>query len=72
MTVLEPGHTHPAEAMAVSRLYLVAGGEAIIDIGSGTTALGRLDGLHVPAGDLVALRNNGPGSLRLLWVDAAG
>ena len=72
MTVLEPGHTHPAETMAVSRLYLVAGGEAITDVGDGTTALGRLDGLHVPPGDLVAIRNNGPGSLRLLWVDAAG
>ena len=71
MTVLEPGHTQPGEALPISRLYLVASGEAITDIGGGTTTLGYLDGLHVPPGETIALRNNGPAPLRLLWVDAA-
>ncbi len=70
MTMLEPGHRLPAEALGVARLYLVAGGEAVTDIGADRTMLGRLDGLHVPAGEMVALRNNGPEPLRLLWVDA--
>ena len=70
MTVLEPGHTKPAETLTVSRLYLVANGEAIIDIGAGNDVLGHLDGLHLPAGESAALRNNGPGPLRLIWVDA--
>ncbi len=43
--------------------------ETITDIGSGTTTIGRLDGVHVPAGEMVALRNNGPEPLRLLWAD---
>lgn len=71
LTTLEPGHSQPAEALGVSRLWLVADGEAITDIGAGNSVLGRLDGLHVPAGESAALRNNGPGTLRLLWVDAS-
>ncbi len=71
MTVLEPGHRLPAAPRPAARLYLIAAGEAITDIGDGTTTLGRLDGLHVPAGEMVAIRNNGPGTLRLLWVDEA-
>jgi mannose-6-phosphate isomerase-like protein (cupin superfamily) len=69
MTVLEPGHRIPSAALPVSRLYLVVDGEAITHIGAGTVSLGRLDGLHIPAGEAVGLRNNGPGSLRLLWTD---
>ena len=69
MTVLEPGHRQPALALPVSRLFLVAAGEAITTIGAETTTLSHLDGLHVPAGAMVALRNNGPQPLRLLWVD---
>jgi mannose-6-phosphate isomerase-like protein (cupin superfamily) len=71
MTLLEPGHSHPAEALPVSRLYLVAEGEAITDIGVGITTLGHLNGLHLPAGETATLRNNGPHPLRLLWVDAS-
>lgn len=70
MTTLEPGHTQPAEALAVARLYLVAGGQAVTDIGAGNEVLGRLDGLHLPSGESAALRNNGPQTLRLLWIDA--
>jgi hypothetical protein len=44
MTLSEPGHSHPAEALPVSRLYLIAEGEAITDIGVGITTLGHLDG----------------------------
>jgi mannose-6-phosphate isomerase-like protein (cupin superfamily) len=70
MTLLEPGHSQPAEALSISRLYLVMEGEAITDIGEGITTLGNLDGLHLPAGELATVRNNGPHPLRLLWVDA--
>jgi mannose-6-phosphate isomerase-like protein (cupin superfamily) len=69
-TLLEPGNSQPGMAFSRSRLYLVAEGEAITNIGNGTTTLARLDGLHVPAGEIVAIRNNGPLPLRLLWIDA--
>ncbi len=71
MTVLEPGHSCPAEALLISRTYVVVGGEAITDPGSGNTILGRFDGLHVPAGMRVAIRNNGPDPLQMLWVDTS-
>ena len=71
MTVLEPGHSLPAAPLPAARLYLVAAGQGITDIGAGTTTLGLLDGMHVPAGDMVAIRNNGPEPLRLVWVDEA-
>ena len=64
-----PATVSRPEALSVSRMLLVAAGEAITDIGFGTTTLARLDGLQVPAGEMVALRNNGPEPLRLLWVD---
>lgn len=70
MTVLEPGHRQPAERLDVSRLYLVAGGEAVVSLDGVNHVLGRLDGLHVPAGDQAVLRNHGPDPLRLVWVDA--
>ena len=70
-TVLEPGHKLPNAALAVTRLWLVTGGAAIVNTGMGNEILGELDGLHVPAGDKVAIRNNGPEALRLLWVDDA-
>ena len=72
MTVLEPGHTQPAVKLQVARLYLVANGQAITDIGDGNTVLRKLDGLHLAPGETVALRNNGPEPLRLFWVDAPG
>ena len=71
MTVLEPGHAVPAEALPVTRLYLVAGGSAITATGGANEVLTWLDGLHVPAGDVVPIRNNGPETLRLLWVEDA-
>jgi hypothetical protein len=71
MTVLEPGHALPAAALPVTRLYLVAGGSAIVRTGSENEVVGIFDGLHVPAGDVVAARNNGPAVLRLLWIDDA-
>lgn len=70
MTVLEPGHAVPAAKRPVIRLYLVGGGEAITDIGAGTTTLGRLDGLYLPSGETAVLRNNGPDPLRLIWIDS--
>lgn len=70
MTVLEPGHTQPKIALPVARLYLVAGGQAIIDIAAGNTLLTHLDGLHLMPRETAALRNNGPAPLRLFWVDA--
>lgn len=70
MTVLEPGHKQPAKALEASCLWLVASGEAITDIGNDTEVLGRLDGLHLPAGECAGLRNHGPGPLRLLWIAA--
>jgi mannose-6-phosphate isomerase-like protein (cupin superfamily) len=69
MTVLEPGHRIPATGLPVTRLYLMAQGEAITDIGAGAVVLGRLDGLHVPAGEAAVLRNNGPAAAQVLWVD---
>ena len=69
MTMVGPGHSVPSAKLPVSRLYLVSDGEAIIDIGAGNTVLGRFDGLNLPAGEAAVLRNNGPSSLRLLWVD---
>jgi mannose-6-phosphate isomerase-like protein (cupin superfamily) len=71
LTVLEPGHSNPAEVLPVSRLYLIVEGEAITDAGGHITTLGRLDGLHLPVGETARLRNNGPQPLRLLWVDAS-
>ncbi len=70
MTVLEPGHTLPATALPVTRLWLVAGGQAIVNLGAGAEVLDRLDGLHVPAGEAVSLRNNGPEPLKLVWTDS--
>ena len=70
MTVLEPGHTQPPEILPVDRLWLVAEGQAITREDGGNTVLGKLDGLHVRAGESPSLRNNGPGPLRLFWVDA--
>jgi len=70
MTVLEPGHAEPGEALGVNRLYLVMAGAAIVSLDGRNAVLTRLDGLHVPAGERVRLRNNGPDTLRLLWVDA--
>jgi mannose-6-phosphate isomerase-like protein (cupin superfamily) len=70
MTVLEPGHSNPAETLPVSRLYLVVEGDAITSIGGSITTLGCLDGLHLQPGKTATLRNNGPQPLRLLWVDA--
>jgi mannose-6-phosphate isomerase-like protein (cupin superfamily) len=69
MTVLEPGHSLPAATLRVTRLYLVAHGETIVDIGAGNTLLGHLDALYIEAGDATVLRNNGPTTLQLLWVD---
>jgi mannose-6-phosphate isomerase-like protein (cupin superfamily) len=69
LTVLEPGHKVPATPSAVTRLWLVAEGTAITNLGDGNTELGYLDGLHVPAGEVAAFRNNGPGPLRLLRID---
>jgi mannose-6-phosphate isomerase-like protein (cupin superfamily) len=69
LTVLEPGHSVPAEPLPVPRLYLVAEGQAITDIGENKITLGYLDGLHLPAAEQATLRNNGPQPLRLLWVD---
>ncbi len=71
LTVLEPGHALPAATLPVTRLYLVTGGSAIVNLGPGNTALGHLDGLHIPAGQAIGIRNNGPKTLRLLWVDDA-
>jgi quercetin dioxygenase-like cupin family protein len=71
MTVLEPGHRIPAAPLPVTRLYLVAQGAAVADMDAGATVLGRLDGLHVPAGEAVALRNNGSATVQMLWVDCA-
>jgi mannose-6-phosphate isomerase-like protein (cupin superfamily) len=70
MTVLEPWHSSPDSALPLSRLYLVAEGEAITDIGGGITTLGHLDGLYLQRGETARLRNNGPQTLPLLWVDA--
>jgi len=70
MTVLEPGHAQPAEILGVTRLYLVMEGTAIVNLGDGNTELTRLDGLYVPPGEGVKLRNSGPAPLKLLWVDA--
>jgi mannose-6-phosphate isomerase-like protein (cupin superfamily) len=70
MTVLEPGNSIPPVARMVTRLYLVVEGQAITTFENANTILGYLDGLHVPAGELAALRNNGPSLLRLLWVDS--
>ncbi len=69
LTVLEPGHGIPSARLPVTRFYLVTQGEAITDLGTGATVLGRLDGLHIPAGEAAPLRNNGPLSLQLLCVD---
>ncbi len=69
LTVLEPGHRIPPHPLPATRFLLVAGGEAILDGEGGATVLGRLDGLNVPPGEVARLRNNGPGSLRLLHVD---
>ncbi len=69
LTVVEPGHRVPAVSLPVSRFCLVTRGTAIADGRTGATVLERLDGIQLPAGDTVALRNNGPGSLHLLWVD---
>jgi mannose-6-phosphate isomerase-like protein (cupin superfamily) len=69
MTMLEPGHQVPGTKRSVTRLYLVGQGEAITDIGAGTTTLGRLDGLHVLPTESMVIRNNGPDVLRLLWID---
>ena len=63
------GPCHTATTLPVTRLYLVTQGEAITDIGAGITVLGRLDGLHVPAGETAVLRNNGPAAAQVLWVD---
>jgi hypothetical protein len=71
MTVLEPGHALPAEVLPVTRFYLVAGGSAIARVGDTNEALGWLDGLYLPAGGTVPIRNNGPDTLRLLWVEDA-
>ncbi len=70
MTVVEPGHRVPAAALTLDRLLPVTQGQASTDIGAGTTARDHLDGLHVPAGETAALRNNGRAVLRLLWVDS--
>ena len=69
MTVLEPGHRIPADPAAMTRFLLVIQGEAIINQPNGAIPLGRLDGLQIPAGDTVPVRNNGPGRLHFLWVD---
>ncbi len=71
MTVLEPGNSIPPTPLPVTRLYLVIEGRAITKIDGGNTRLGYLDAVHVPAGDKVSLRNNGPSLLRLLWVDSS-
>ncbi len=71
LTVLEPGHALPDTASPVTRLWLVTGGVAIVNHRTGNEILGHLDGLHLPAGDTVAIRNNGPETLRLLWIDDA-
>ncbi len=69
-TVLEPGHSLPGTALAMTRFWLVAGGAAVVKTCMGNEILGELDGLHVPAGETVAIRNNGPEVLKLLWVDS--
>jgi mannose-6-phosphate isomerase-like protein (cupin superfamily) len=69
MTVLEPGHSCPGNTLRRSRLYLVVEGEAITRIDGDTTILGHLDGLYLPSGGSVGLRNNGPHTVQLIWVD---
>ncbi|GEM_PF-5327678 len=70
MTTPQPSHAQPPEALGVSRLLLVAAGQAITDIGAGNEVLGRLDWLQVPAGRRATVRNNGSETLLLLWIDA--
>ncbi len=69
ITLLDPGHHIPAASLEVTRFYLVTEGEAIVDQQTGTATLTRLDGIQFPAGEPLALRNGGPCTLRLLWVD---
>jgi len=71
LTVLEPGNGMTLTALSVTRLYLVIEGQAIVRQPQNNTSLGHLDGLHIPAGETAALRNNGPSLLRLLWVDCS-
>jgi len=71
MTVLEPGHALPPEALPVTRLYLVTAGSAIARIGATNEVLGWLDGLYLPHGETLPIRNNGPETLRLLWIEDA-
>jgi mannose-6-phosphate isomerase-like protein (cupin superfamily) len=71
LTVLEPGHALPKAVRDITRFWLVAGGAAIANAGQENEVLGPLDGLHVPTGETVTIRNNGPEVLRLLWVDDA-
>ncbi len=70
MTTPQPRPAQPAEALGVSRLLLVAAGQAIADIGAGNEVLGRLDRLQVPAGGRATVRDDGPETLRLPWIDA--
>lgn len=69
ITVLEPGRCTPIAPMEITRFYLVTQGEAIVDLRAGTATLARLDGIQFAAGEPIALRNGGPASLSLLWVD---
>ena len=69
ITVLEPGHRVPAIILPVTRFCLVTKGEAIVDLPAGATTLTRLDGIQISAGETIDVRNNGPSSLQLLWVD---
>ena len=69
-TVLEPGRSIPVATMGVTRFYLVTEGEALVDLQPGSATLARLDGIQFLAGEPIALRNSGPGSLSLLWVDS--
>ena len=69
VTVLEPGQRILVGKMDVTRFYLVTEGEAIVDLQAGAAKLARLDGIQFPAGEPIALRNNGTGGLSLLWFD---
>ena len=71
MTVLDPGHSLPADPLPMTRHYLVIGGTAITPYQDRNEVLTWLDGLYVPSGETVVFRNNGPEPLRLLWVEDA-
>lgn len=67
MLVIYPGCKQVPHSYAGNATYVIVEGTGMVDRGKGIEILKRLDGVRIPGGKEVAIRNIGTGLLWVLW-----